>query len=109
MTRVLVRTVASLIVIGRTLFFFFSLFVFEQFIYIENLLLEELIVSFLASLCRTIVGDEADYCLAELSSSSNSPPGSDQACISSPEEKELPPLVRMRKPEKLRTAHQVCG
>ncbi|XP_034232317.1 ubiquitin carboxyl-terminal hydrolase 47 isoform X2 [Thrips palmi] len=52
---------------------------------------------------RTIVGDEADYCLAELSSSSNSPPGSDQACVSSPEDKDLPPLVRMRKPEKLST------
>ncbi|KAJ1523753.1 hypothetical protein ONE63_001586 [Megalurothrips usitatus] len=44
---------------------------------------------------RTIVGDEADYCLAELSSASNSPPGSDQPSVSSPDEKEPPPFAQM--------------
>ncbi|XP_067012676.1 ubiquitin carboxyl-terminal hydrolase 47 isoform X2 [Anabrus simplex] len=35
---------------------------------------------------RTLVGDVPDECLAQLSSPSNSPPGSDQQNISSPEE-----------------------
>lgn len=60
---------------------------------------------------RTIVGDEADYCLAELSSSSNSPPGSDQACISSPEDKKasLWSASKLKKPEKLTTSQQDNG
>lgn len=35
---------------------------------------------------RTLVGDVPDECLAQLSSPSNSPPGSDRHNISSPEE-----------------------
>lgn len=35
---------------------------------------------------RTLVGDAPDECLAQLSSPSNSPPGSDQHNVSSPEE-----------------------
>ena len=53
---------------------------------------------------RTIVGDEAEFCLAELSSASNSP---DQPNVSSPEEKESSPFPRVMKGEKMTSPEKV--
>lgn len=53
---------------------------------------------------RTIVGDEADYCLTELSSASNSPPGSG---VSSPEGRDQSQFAGMTKGEKMLTSDKV--